>query len=215
MAKQAPFGAFVSRPVGGQHARRAKGTEPAVGIDEAWPADLVEVGWVVEAYGVRGWVKIQPHARDGQSGEALSSARRWWLERGPERRMVSVEQTKRHGGDMCVALFAGCGDRDAAEALKGGRVYVRRADFQTLGENEFYWVDLIGSDVLNRAGVPLGKVADLIDNGVHAVLRVVYPTSDAQGAPAEGERLIPFVEAYLVDVDVAQRRIVVDWELDY
>mgnify|MGYP006203679581 CR=1 FL=1 len=48
---------------------------------------------------------------------------------------------------------------------------IARSSFPTADENEFYWVDLIGLDVVNREGQPLGKVVDLLDTGPHCVLR--------------------------------------------
>jgi 16S rRNA processing protein RimM len=92
---------------------------------------------------------------------------------------------------------------------------VRRSDFPTLAADEFYWVDLIGLEVVNESGVALGVVADLLDNGAHSVLRIEYPTQSKEGQPVTGERLIPFVGVYVKTVDQAAKRIVVDWEADY
>src|SRR5262249_47251789 len=117
--------------------------------------------------------------------------------------------------DALVAQAAGITDRNAAEALKGARIYVARSCFPAPAPGEFYWVDLIGSAVSNRDGVALGEVVGLIDTGPHCVLRVRAPATGpaASEAPADdpSERLIPFVEAYVDAVDVPGRRIVVDW----
>jgi 16S rRNA processing protein RimM len=171
--------------------------------DEAWPADAVEVGVVLGAWGVKGGFKVQPHAGDPQ---ALFACKRWWLRdsRGMQRLLKIVQA--RAQGDSIVAGAQDVTDRDAAEALRAARVFVARTSFPTAADNEYYWVDLIGLDVVNRDGAALGRVADLIDTGAHSVLRVVE---------GDGERLIPFVAAYVDDVDLAARRIVVDWGLDY
>jgi 16S rRNA processing protein RimM len=116
----------------------------------------------------------------------------------------------RDQGDAIVALAPEIPDRDAAEALKGVRIFVSRASFPAPDPDEFYWVDLIGLAVTNREGVALGEVVGLIDTGPHCVLRVAPPP----GAEAE-ERLIPFVDAYVDTVDLPGRRLVVDWGLDY
>jgi 16S rRNA processing protein RimM len=118
----------------------------------------------------------------------------------------------RDQGDAIVALAPEIPDRDAAEALKGVRVFVSRASFPAPDPDEFYWVDLIGLSVSNREGVALGEVVGLIDTGPHCVLRVQPPA----GAEAETEeRLIPFVDAYVDTVDLPGRRLVVDWGLDF
>jgi 16S rRNA processing protein RimM len=188
------------------------------------PDDLVEVGFVIDAYGVKGWVKIQPHAQDGHGGDAMVRARRWWVaarlpvvgrpagsrdEPRAPLRAVSVSDAKMHSGSV-VAHMAGFTDRDHALAAKGMTVHVRRADFPKLLQDEFYWVDLIGLAVVNTEGEALGEVVGLIDNGAQSVMRIV--PKDVVGAD---ERLIPFVDAYVRGVDLEARRIVVDWGLDY
>nr|WP_246257085.1 ribosome maturation factor RimM [Pararobbsia alpina] len=174
------------------------------------PDDLIEVGVVVDAYGVKGWVKIQPHAQDGHGGDAMVGSRRWWVaarlpvvgrpaglsagsrdEPRAPLRLVSVRDAKMHSGSV-VALLAGIADRDQALAAKGTTVHVRRADFPKLPQDEFYWVDLIGLAVINTEGEALGEVVGLIDNGAHSVMRIVPvrapagPQDDGQtGLPAE------------------------------
>jgi len=187
-----------------------------------FPADAIEVGRVLGAWGLKGWIKVQPFAADPQ---ALFSSRRWFIlppEDGPARRppsaaapgamprLLKIVEAKDHG-DLVVGRAQEVEERDAAEALKGARIFIGRSSFPTAGPDEFYWVDLIGLDVVNRDGTRLGSVAGLIDTGPHSVLRVA---ESAQTAPAD-ERLIPFVAAYVDTVSLAERRIVVDWGLDY
>ena len=90
---------------------------------------------------------------------------------------------------MVIASIQGLEDRDAAEALRGGRVFVSRASFPTATEGEYYWVDLIGLSVVNREGVVLGEVVAVhIDT---ALLKDgVYDTANAGhilrgGGPAD------------------------------
>jgi 16S rRNA processing protein RimM len=218
----ATFGAFVRKPGGRRVAvdvssSVSSGSKPEGAIEPvgALPEDVVEVGFIADAYGLKGWVKVVPHADGKQGGDALLSAKRWWLVKGRERKSARCLQSKVHA-DTIVARFAGCDDRDAALALKGHTVNIARSDFPKLdSEDEFYWVDLIGLDVENESGVALGRVADLIDNGAHSILRVEYPDTDKDGKPVTGERLIPFVGVYVKTVDRAAKRIVVDWDADY
>jgi 16S rRNA processing protein RimM len=172
--------------------------------DPAWPDDAVEVGRIVDAWGIKGGIKVQPFAAEP---EALFSSRRWFVEGPGGQRALLKITSARDRGDVVVATAQELPDRNAAEAMKGARVFVSRASFPTAGPDEFYWVDLIGLEVVNRQSEKLGVVADLLDTGAHSVLRV---------QPAEGdERLIPFVAAYVDDVNLAERRITVDWGLDY
>jgi 16S rRNA processing protein RimM len=186
--------------------------------DPAWPEDAVEIGKVVAAWGIKGWIKVQPFAADPQ---ALFSTKRWFVkppEDGAVPRpgassfpaLLKIIEAKEHGGAV-VARVQEVDDRGGAEALKGARLFVSRASFPSADPDEYYWVDLIGLDVVNREGVALGRVLGLLDTGPHSVLRVAA----AEGVAEESERLIPFVAAYVDDVNMAERRITVDWGLDY
>jgi 16S rRNA processing protein RimM len=185
----------------------------------ALPADAVEVGRVLGAWGVKGGIRVKPFAADPQ---ALFSTKRWYLAAPETAAPRSVTQSRdpvwpvllritqqREHGEGVVASADGLDDRDQAEALKGARVYVSRQSFPTPDDGEFYWVDLIGLAVANREGVALGAVVGLIETGPHCVLRI--QPADA----AAPEVLVPFVAAYVDTVDTAGRRIVVDWQPDY
>lgn len=222
---QATFGAFVRKPVESTEKRTEKQTENKVEADssaagmrvepvENWPADAIEVGAIVDAYGLKGWIKVAAHADAGRGGDALLSAKRWWLLKGQARTSAPSLQAKMHS-DSVVAQLGGVADRDAALALRGSRIFISRSEFPALDADEFYWVDLVGLDVVNVAGVALGKVADMIDNGAHSVLRIEYPDADKNGKPVTGERLIPFVGVFVKTVDQAAKQIIVDWEADY
>ncbi|MCU6435589.1 ribosome maturation factor RimM [Undibacterium sp. Jales W-56] len=177
------------------------------------PEDLVLVGYVSGAYGIHGWVRVHPYSNDA---DALLNAKSWWLENAklwPELHDVDRMESKIHGEDV-VARLVGVADRNAAEALKGTIVKIPRSHFPALPDGEFYWVDLIGSSVHNLQGESLGQVRDLMDNGAHPILRVAaadVPEADL----AKHERLIPFVDSFVKEVDLKSARIVVDWGLDY
>ena len=182
----------------------------------------MEVGRVLDAWGVKGWIKVQSFASDPQ---ALLDARRWYLlpsEDGALKRPagaasaypphIAITSSREHA-NLIVAQVRGVDDRTGAEALKGARVFLARGVFPKPRAGEYYWVDLIGLSVVNREGVPMGTVVGLIDIGPHSVLRLAKPESEA--SPDGEERLIPFVAAYVDDVSLPERRITVDWGLDY
>lgn len=174
----------------------------------AVPDDLVLVGHVSGAYGIQGWVRIKPYSADA---DALLHAKTWWLDK-PALRDVDVMQAKVHGEDV-VARLMGVADRNAAEALKGTVVQIRRSHFPALADGEFYWVDLIGLLVENLQGEVLGIVADLMDYGAHPILRVQAQSTSETEEPKEW--LIPFVDQFVKTVDQAEKKITVDWGLDF
>jgi 16S rRNA processing protein RimM len=105
-----------------------------------------------------------------------------------------------------VARLEGCTERDAALALKGSDVAIERGALPPNANDEVYWADLVGLNVVNVKDEGLGVVAELFDNGAHPVMRVV---------DGQTERLLPFVEQVVRQVDMAQGRIRVEWELDW
>jgi 16S rRNA processing protein RimM len=208
-----------------------------VGAQQA-PDDLIELGRIVSAYGVRGWVKVQPHSPQSL---VLRAAPVWWLappfSSAPSAssteplgfgklRPHTVKQVRPQGATI-VADLEHVGDRDLAESLRGFTVHVSRQYFPKAQTDEFYWVDLEGCYVFNETRL-VGLVLDVVDNGAHAILRVQrmelegdqapskeHPPSiilDAKGRPAE--ILVPFVAAHVQHVDIVARRIETDWPLD-
>jgi 16S rRNA processing protein RimM len=189
------------------------------------PADAVEVGRILDAWGIKGWFKVLPHSA---SPEALFSSKRWFLlppERSVKPRrpteaaheaadwtqplLLRVSEAKDHS-DSVVASSADVPDRNAAENLKGARIFVPRSSFPTPEDGEYYWVDLIGLQVSNREGMALGVVRDLMATGPQTVLVL-----QAEEAGKTIERMIPFVSAFIDKVDMAARCITVDWQPDY
>ena len=198
-------------------------TELSPGLKQAaLPEDAIEVGRILDAWGVKGWVKVLAHSA---KPEALFAAKDWFLQ-APEARFrpgfsafsgtvsISLQECKVHS-DTVVAKIAGLEDRSAAEALRGARIFLPRSSFPSASKDEYYWVDLIGLDVVNREGLSLGTVRDLMTTGPQAVLCIEYQALAEDGTQSAAERMIPFVAAYVDAVDVPGKRITVDWQPDY
>jgi 16S rRNA processing protein RimM len=195
------------------------------------PTDLIELGRIVSAYGVRGWVKIQPHAAGSQ---VLSQAPVWWLKAPqplagsgalPVAVAFPVQQARVHGATV-VGQLQGVPNRSAAEGLKAYTVWVPRSQFPAPEADEYYWVDLIGCRLYgleNDQQVLIGVVASVSDNGAHAVLLVdrateanngeLVPVLAASGKPATV--LVPFVQAHVHTVDLPNRLLISNWPADF
>jgi len=180
------------------------------------PVDLVLVGHVLDAQGIRGLIKVKPYSKEPL---ALFSAPVIWLVKPPASfdlsRPFSVKTSKEHSGQLLLGLD-GVLDRDQALALKGSAIYVSRADFPGQSDDDsFYWVDLIGLPVTNLQGEILGVVSDLIDNGAQSILCV----KSADAKLDRDEQLIPFIKTIVrsVTVDKSSEKygILVDWQLDW
>lgn len=200
---------------------------PAPGV----PDDLVELGRITAAHGVRGWIRVQPYSADAQ---CLLAAQVWWL-RAPDSALdpgvfshpspLEVHASRMQGKVLAAQLGA-VADRDAAEALRGYTVWAPRSDFPAAQPGEYYWIDLIGCDFYGvRDGLPafLGRVDEVLDNGAHAVLRIrcgmldeqdeFIPLLNARGKPQD--MLVPFVDAHVQGVDLAARRMDSNWPAEF
>lgn len=193
-------------------AKTVESAQTGVMANVVVPADLIMVGYITGAYGLQGWVRIKPYSPDA---DALLNAKKWWLGKPNVADLQDIEmmQAKNHSGDI-VARLVGVVGREAAEALKGTAVHVRRSHFPALEDGEFYWIDLIGLAVENLQGEQLGVVADLMDNGAHPILRITQPNVVGQDKSSP-ELLVPFVDQFVKTVDQKTKKITVDWGLDY
>jgi 16S rRNA processing protein RimM len=161
------------------------------------------MGRIVAPYGLKGWVRIEPYSA---ASDSLSAHPVWWVGRNGDWRELKVAESVLQHGVSLVARFQGCVERDAALALKGSEIALRRDKLPRSADNEFYWVDLVGLVVVNVRGEELGVITEIFDNGAHPVMRIV---------DGEIERLLPFVEQVVRQVDMTQGRIRVEWELDW
>jgi 16S rRNA processing protein RimM len=174
------------------------------------PADAIEVGRIADAWGIKGWFKVLPHSAQP---EALFSSKRWFLQApgaaASTAFRLAIREAKEHS-DCIVATSEDVPDRNAAEALRGARVFVPRSSFPTAGDDEYYWVDLIGLSVVNREGVVLGTVRELLATGPQTTL-VLAAEEDGKAV----ERMVPFVSVFVDKVDLPGRLITVDWQPDF
>ena len=136
--------------------------------------------------------------------EALLQYKGLLLGRNGDWQSVKVAEGQRHGKSVILRL-EGHDDRDQAAALIGTEIGADRSALPEPEEGHYYWSDLTGLTVVHRDGTELGKVKEVLETGAHDVMVV-------QG---EQERLVPFVmDAVVLDVDLTQKVINVDWEWD-
>ena len=177
------------------------------------PADAIEVGRIVGAWGIKGWFKVFAYSGDPQ---AVFSSKRWLLQPSTKNKSpfegtvkLNIIESKEHS-DSVVARAQGVMTPEDADELKGARIFVPRSSFPSTELDEYYWVDLIGLSVLNRDDLNLGSVIDLISTGPQTVLVLTRLESDKTI-----ETMIPFVNAYIDSVDLQAKTIRVDWGTDY
>ena len=161
------------------------------------------MGRVIGPWGVRGWIKVAPY---GDRPEGLADQRAWWIEDGDggwTRR--DVGEARVHSGTV-IASLAGIDTPEVAKLWRGRDVAVPRESLPKAKRGEIYVGDLVGLTVVTTSGATLGTVVAVEDYGGHPLMRV---------ADDAAERLVPFVEPIVRSVDLAERRVEVDWEPEY
>jgi len=178
---------------------------------------MVVMGRIVAPYGVFGWLKIVP---DTETFDGLFDYDNWWLGKGDDWREMVVETAKVHN-DVIVVKLKGIDDRDAALACKGKQIAVPRSQLPEAKENEYYWSDLIGLRVKNLQDIDFGLIVDVFETGANDVLVVkpdfVEAVADSKDALKEKqqERLLPFTATVVLEVDVKNKTMLVDWDADF
>jgi 16S rRNA processing protein RimM len=159
----------------------------------------IAVGRVTGLHGVGGKIKVAALSGDPSGLLAAKSLR---VDGGREpgaAREYEVVSAHRAGG-CAVFTLRGVDSAEAAGALSGAAVSMRRDELPPLPEDEFYWADLVGCAVVDGAGSPIGEVIAVEAGPAHDWL-VVRRTGGEEG-------LLPVVAAFLRSVDVAARRVV-------
>lgn len=171
------------------------------------------MGRVAAAYGVRGWIKVKPFT---EAPEALLDYPTWWLAaRGSSKAVAHRVLERRMHSDLVIARLEGLDSREQAAAFNGADVCVPRDQLPEPEDDEVYWSDLAGCEVVNRNGERLGKVLEVQGTAAHPILRVASGKAGDGLERTRTEYLIPFVPAYVLGVDLEANRIDVDWEADY
>lgn len=175
-------------------------------------SDLVVLGRIGTAFGVRGWVHLYSFTEDAN---ALLAYHSWYLRRHPKNSPIlpiTVLDVKLHG-DHFIAQFQGCNDREAALSWTHADILVKRDQLPELPEGEFYLNDLMGLTVFNQQNHFFGSVVDFMETGANDVLVI---SREASAENAKKTFLIPYIpEKYIIEVDLENRKLLVDWEEDY
>jgi len=160
------------------------------------------MGRIARPYGIKGWLHIATYT---ELPENLLEYQPWYLHRQGHWQAAELVNGRHHGTGLVVQL-AGCNDRDAAEALKGTEIGIYREQLPASADDEYYWNDLVGLQVILKDNRVLGIVDHLIETGANDVLVV----------KGEQEFLVPFLQGQVIEtVDLEAREIRVDWDPEY
>ncbi|MCV2867782.1 ribosome maturation factor RimM [Defluviimonas sp. WL0002] len=157
--------------------------------------DRICVGAIAGAFGVRGEVRLKSFCAQP---EAIAAYAPLWTEDGG--RSFTVKLTRGTGGGL-TARLSGVNTREEAEALRGIELFADRHKLPNLPDDEFYHADLIGLEVLDTSGAPLGRVKAVHNHGAGDFLEIIGGAATL---------LLPFTKAAVPTVDLTVGRIVAD-----
>lgn len=160
-------------------------------------ADRVCVGAVAGAFGVRGEVRLKSFCSEPADIAAYGPL---FTEDGARSFAVTLTRPIASG---FAARLSGVTTKEAADALRGQRLFAPRAALPGLGDDEFYHADLIGLEARDTGGAVLGKITAVLNHGAGDLLEL-------RGPGLASPQLVPFTRAIVPTVDLAAGRVIID-----
>ncbi|MCY4337162.1 MAG: ribosome maturation factor RimM [Litoreibacter sp.] len=158
--------------------------------------DKVVVGVVAGAFGVKGEVRLKSFCAEPEDIAAYSPLE---TEAGES---FTVKLTRAVKGGFAARL-SGIRFKDEADKLKGVKLYADRALLPALPDDEFYYTDLIGLEVVDTGGERIGKVAAVQNHGAGDILEI-------RGPGLKQDLLLPFTQEIVPTVDLSAGRVIID-----
>ena len=160
--------------------------------------EFLEIGQIVNTFGIKGMVKIKPFTDDIKRFDRLKKV---YIETGKTKKEYEVEEVKYHK-DMVLIKFKGIDKVEDAEMLRNSYLKVARKDEPELEEGTYYIADLIGLNVYSDDGNLLGKVDDIFNNGGKCD---IYAVKDKTGK----QILLPAISDVVKEINLKDGKIVV------
>lgn len=155
---------------------------------------MIRIAKIINTRGLRGECKLYLHTDEDEL--RFSRGQVLYLD---EKTPLTVESYSRYKGFGYVK-FKGIDTIEKAEEFKNHTLYLPAEELPELEDNEFYYHQLAGCEVYNEKGEDTGKVTDILETGANLVLRV---------KGEKGEYLLPFVEAFIDEVLVDEKKIII------
>ncbi|RIY32530.1 hypothetical protein CKF54_04630 [Psittacicella hinzii] len=168
---------------------------------------LITLGKFGSTYGYKGWIRVNSFTEEPTN---IFSYANWFVNINNTLTPVKVESWKVHANHLVCKLD--CLDSlEEAKAFNNLFVYVKGEDLPEL-DGEYYWKDLMGCKVFTPAGYELGTVTQIMETGANDVLVLQAPLTDAYNRK---DRMVPFIDKYLVEVDINNKKIVIEWDPEF
>ena len=166
------------------------------------------LGKVTTAFGIKGWVKVYSYTDPATN---ILDYKEWYIHQNGEWKRFKVKQGKLQGKGLAAAL-EGVTDRDQALALSQCDIGIPESELPEPEEDEHYWFQLEGLNVVTTQDQLLGQVKELFDSGGGNQVLTIKP---CEGSIDKRSRMMPYVSEYILEVDLDAGVIQVDWDPDF
>lgn len=159
--------------------------------------EYLEIGQIVNTYGIKGFLKIVPYTDDPRRFDKLKTI---YLEKNGKVEEVRIEEVKYHKNLVLLKLENVCSIEEA-EKYKNSILKIKREDAVKLPQNSYFIVDLLGIDVYTEDNLHLGKIVDIFPTGSNDV----YVVKDELGK----QILLPAIKSVIHKVDIENKKMTV------
>ena len=157
----------------------------------------LEIGQIVNTFGIKGMVKVKPFTDDIRRFDELKTV---YVEKNNNQTEYEIEEVKYHK-DMVLIKFKGIDKVEQAETLRNSYLTVSRDSVEKLEEGRYYIVDLLGLEVYTDEQILLGTLEDIFNTGSNDI----YVVKDKQGK----QILLPAIQDVIKQIDIENKKIIV------
>lgn len=159
--------------------------------------NYLEIGQIVNTFGIKGMVKVKPFTDDISRFDKLEKV---YIENKKSKKEYEIEEIKYHK-NMVLIKFKGIENPEEANLLRESYVVVDRKDEQPLEKGTYYIVDMIGLEVYTDEGETLGILEDIFNTGSNDI----YVVKNELGK----QILLPAIKEVIQEIDMENRKITV------
>jgi 16S rRNA processing protein RimM len=159
------------------------------------------IGQINGLFGVQGWVKLFSYAHPRKN---ILSYQPWHIKVDGVWTTLDIVKGREQGKTI-VAQLKDVVDREDSRRYIGVELYIEKSQLPQLAQGEYYWDELTGLEVINNQGIILGTISYLVDTGANNVMVV----------NGKKEHWVPYIEPFLISIDMDKRQILVDWDEDF
>lgn len=160
--------------------------------------EYLEIGQIVNTYGIKGFVKVVPFTDDNKRFDSLKTV---YIDYQKKLILMTIEEVSYHK-NLVLLKFKEAPDINMVEKYKNCYLKIQRKDAVKLPENTYFIADLLGLEVYTQEGRMLGNVDDIFKTGSNDV----YVVKNDEGK----QLLLPAIEQVIKTIDMENKKIIVN-----